>query len=321
MGSKSRFQMTEVDYAEPHFSRTQLLLKSHPEVSQLVGHTPNTAWYVLLIVSVQIAAAVGMQFLPLWAIFLASYTLGAVSNHALWVLIHESTHNLIFKKTSHSCLLQIFCNLPIIFPAAISFRHYHMKHHLHQGELDRDADLPRLFEVNWVKDSAFRKAIWQTFYFVPQIFRVFFLKIRFFDRWVVLNWAVEFSFLSALVMVCGWNSFIYLALSSVFSIGLHPLGARILQEHKVVFEQQETYSYYGPLNRVAFNVGYHNEHHDLMGVPWSRLPQLRATAPELYDTLYYHKSWTGLLVRFIRDRQIGLFSRIIRTPKRRSVSV
>jgi sphingolipid delta-4 desaturase len=72
------------------------------------------------------------------------------------------------------------------------------------------------------------------------------------------------------------------------------------------------YSYYGPLNRMCFNVGYHNEHHDLVTVPWPRLPRIRSIAPEFYDSLHAHQSWTKLLLRFLGDRRITLFSRAVR---------
>jgi sphingolipid 4-desaturase/C4-monooxygenase len=66
------------------------------------------------------------------------------------------------------------------------------------------------------------------------------------------------------------------------------------------------------LNLLAFNVGYHNEHHDLMRVPWNRLPKVRAMAPEFYNTLTYHMSWTKLWLRFLMDPSISLYSRVIR---------
>ena len=49
-----------------------------------------------------------------------------------------------------------------------------------------------------------------------------------------------------------------------------------------------------------------------MTVPWSRLPEVRHIAPEFYEGLHSYDSWTALLVRFVRDRNITLFSCIIR---------
>jgi len=108
----------------------------------------------------------------------------------------------------------------------------------------------------------------------------------------------------------------YLLLSFFFSVGLHPLGARWIQEHYLTHdEQQETFSYYGVLNAVAFNVGYHNEHHDFPSIPWNKLPQIKRTAPGYYDSLVSHKSWTVLFFRFLFDKEISLFSRVVRKER------
>jgi len=108
-------------------------------------------------------------------------------------------------------------------------------------------------------------------------------------------------------------------MSLFFSVGLHPLGARWIQRHYLTAAgesaDQETFSYYGKLNVVAFNVGYHNEHHDFPSVPWNRLPRIRAVAPEAYRSLASHRSWARLLVRFLVDRDLSLFSRMVRRER------
>ena len=126
-------------------------------------------------------------------------------------------------------------------------------------------------------------------------------RVRLLDGWTVINIVIQVACMALLVVWAGLGRSSTWSPSTVFAIGLHPLGARWIQEHFALVPGQETYSYYGPLNKVSFNVGYHNEHHDLVTIPWSRLPQVRRIAPEFYEGLHAYTSWTALLVRFVRD--------------------
>lgn len=74
----------------------------------------------------------------------------------------------------------------------------------------------------------------------------------------------------------------------------------------------ETCSYYGPLNWVTFNVGYHVEHHDFPSIPGSRLPMLAEIAPEFYKNLNYHTSWAYVLWQYITDPKVGPSARVRR---------
>ena len=215
-----------------------------------------------------------------------AYIVGATIDHALWVLIHECTHSLVFRRPAPNKLAAIVANLPLVFPAAASFARFHLLHHRHLGEMDYDADIPGPVESRIIRTSMLKAAWLAAFGAVQGLVRTHRLKkVSFFDRWIVANIIVQVSAVAALYAWLGFRPLMYLTVSSIAAIGLHPLGARWIQEHFVFAEDQETYSYYGPLNRVCFNMGYHNEHHDFVTVPWSRLPKLKAAAPEFYDTL------------------------------------
>jgi len=62
-------------------------------------------------------------------------------------------------------------------------------------------------------------------------------------------------------------------------------------------------------------VGYHNEHHDFSFVPWNNLPKIKAIAPEYYDSLESHDSWSKLVWKFLSDKNLSLFSRTLRDDK------
>ena len=81
----------------------------------------------------------------------------------------------------------------------------------------------------------------------------------------------------------------------------------------------ETCSYYGPLNWVTFNVGYHVEHHDFPSIPGSRLYLLSNIAPEFYTNLNYHTSWAYVIWKYITDPKVGPFARV-RRPYNRAKS-
>jgi sphingolipid delta-4 desaturase len=303
-----------VAYNEPHAGRGRELLAAHPELRALAGPNPVSAIWIVALVSAQFALALAVGGARWYVWVPCAYIFGATIDHALWVLIHECSHNLIFRSRTANRVMAIVANLPLVVPGAISFCKYHLLHHRHIGELDLDAGVPGPTESRVVGRSAVAKAAWITgFALVMGIVRPLRMKrIPFTDRWTVINIVVEIGCMVALGYWFGAAPFKYLVTSTVFAIGLHPLGARWIQEHFALAPNQETYSYYGPLNKVSFNVGYHNEHHDVITIPWSRLPQVRRIAPEFYDGLHSYQSWTALLVRFVRDRQITLFNYVVR---------
>jgi sphingolipid delta-4 desaturase len=295
---------------EPHRNRTKQLLSSHPELRDEIGKNPYTFLIIVICVALQVAMGYVLRDARWWVIVSVAFLFGAYVSHALWTLIHECSHNLVFGKSYWNTLAGILANLPHVFPSAVSFQRYHMKHHAFQGVYDLDADLPSRWEARLIGNSSVGKALWLLLFPFFQVARPPRLReIRMFNLWIVVNIVVQLAFDVAVYWYLGPRAFVYLLVSFFFSVGLHPLGARWIQEHYLVAPPQETYSYYGPLNRLACNVGYHNEHHDLPSIPWNRLPKVRETAPEMYNSLVYHTSWTKLLLQFIFDPRLGLYSR------------
>lgn len=302
--------------SEPHRIRTKEILGKHPEIRKLIGKNPNTIFAIIGLVTLQIVLAWLVTNQAWWIVFIAAYLIGAFADHALFVMIHECAHRLLFKKPEANRLAGILANIPQLFPSSVSFERYHIKHHSFQGVHELDADLPNYWEAKLINNFFIGKMIWLLFYPLFQVFRISRLKeIKPFDKWVALNWAVQIAFIVFISLWLGPKGIVFLLASFFFSVGLHPLGARWIQEHYLTHGEQETYSYYGPLNNVAFNVGFHNEHHDFPSIPWNKLPKIREGAPTFYNSLYYHTSWTKLFFRFLFDKEISLYSRIVRKDR------
>lgn len=305
------------DESEPHKKRTKKIITEHPEIRELIGRNPYTMLVILLCVGVQITLSVLLKDASWWLIVLASYVIGAFASHTLFICIHECAHNLVFKNRTLNTLAGIFANLPQGFPSSASFQKYHLKHHSYQGVSELDADMPFGWEARLITNSWFGKAMWLLFFPVFQLLRPFRLKeIDLLDAWTIVNWIVEIAFIAAISYFFGLKAVMYMIFSFFFSVGLHPLGARWIQEHYLTHgDEQETKSYYGVLNTINLNVGYHNEHHDFPSVPWNNLPKVKKMADEHYETLGYHTSYTVLLFQFLLDRDLSLFSRTKRSNR------
>ena len=149
----------------------------------------------------------------------------------------------------------------------------------------------------------------------------------------LFNIAAQLLFDYLLVTAFGVKPLIYLILSSFLAGSLHPCAGHFIAEHYVFNREAlaskgpaktdvpvpETFSYYGPLNLLTYNVGLHNEHHDFPAVPWTRLPVLHELAKEFYTDLPCHTSWTWVIWQFVWDREVGLWCRVKRKEGGRKV--
>jgi len=134
-------------------------------------------------------------------------------------------------------------------------------------------------------------------------------------QWEAINWITQMSFNFLIIYFLGGKAFAYLIGGTLLGLGLHPVAGHFIAEHYEFTPGQETYSYYGPINYVNFNVGYHNEHHDFPRIPWSNLPKVRKIAPEFYENLPYYDSYLKVIWNYITDPRIGPASRIKRSTK------
>ena len=173
-GSEPAF--THSDEPEPHRLRRRQILAAHPEAMALSGPAHASVLFIVGLVTLQLAVAFALRQSPWWLILIVAYVVGAVASHGLLVLIHECTHNLVWKGTRANRLLALLANVGIIFPAAMSFRKYHLLHNKYQGDLAYDGDLPGPAEIRFVGNSPFRKAIWMLLFLVVEAIRPMQLK-------------------------------------------------------------------------------------------------------------------------------------------------
>ena len=113
----------------------------------------------------------------------------------------------------------------------------------------------------------FTSAFNHQFYFYDKIYLSGIIRPKTWKSKDQLNAIVVIITDSLILYFSGVSALFYMILSLALGMGLHPVAGHFISEHYMFVEGQETYSYYGSLNKLCWNVGYHNEHHDFPRVP------------------------------------------------------
>jgi len=303
-----------VEYPQPHWDRRKRIEKDHPEIKKLYGTYPLTAAYSLAIVISQLVLSYLHKDLAVWQVTLSAWCVGAFFSHSLWVIAHDCAHRLVFESNAWNNVFLLISNMPHLIPSSYTFAYFHRLHHSNLGNSYGDPDIPNQWESRLLGHSTPGKIIWLCLLPFLQALRT----MRFSSKFVWNRWFFSNVMLNLLTSYLVWKylgvmPFYWLLISNVFCLGPHMMGARWIAEHYATHPNQETYSYYGGLvNFISFNIGYHNEHHDMVRVPWARLPLVRAMAPEYYSNLAVHPSYLLLLIQFITNDKFTLDSRVVR---------
>lgn len=297
-----------------HKARRAEILRAHPAVRSLFGPDPMVAVFGIGAMVLQFGLALLAMRLPWWGILLLAFGVGAFVMHAINCVVHECTHNLVLRSAWANKAFAQIVSLPGLVPSAVAFRHYHLLHHGFFGMRYMDSDVASHGEVRFVGRSRWRKLVWLLL--LPLSYTVWhplFVRRRLpLDGWLVANiLSTAFAWV-AVIAYGGWPAVAYLLVSTYLSVGPHPAGAHILQEHIAFDGGNGMASYYGPLNRISVNLGYHLEHHDIPQIAGWRLPQLQRLAPQFYKGQFRHTSRLRGLWQFVADSNIGLDSRPIK---------
>jgi len=296
---------------EPHRQRRKNILTAYPEIKSLFGPDIRLLPCILLLTLVQFRLSM-MSYTNPFIFILSSWLLGGTISHILSLAVHELSHGLCFEDEFSNEVLGMVANCAQGIPSMMTFKKYHLEHHLKQGHDGFDVDIPTECET-----GLFSTMVGKLLFIILQPFfyaiRPLLLNPKPITKKEILN-IVLVLISNTILYSYSPYALVYILLSDLLGLGLHPLSGHFIAEHYEFVSGQETYSYYGAANSITFNVGYHNEHHDFPRISGFRLPILTEMVP-YYKMLPNHSSWTMVLWEFITNPTMGPFSRVKRNKR------
>jgi len=302
--------------ARRHNEMRREALAAHPELRGLAGPDWRTVFALPVILAAHWGMAWSVSGAPVWVIILAAFFWGQIAIHSAGALLHETAHKLIFRGARAKLGFDI--GLEVILASygkQLTYQHEHItSHHPFIGDYERD------YEHEDVCAFQSRMQLRHDKPWVQRLLTGFTLLLHTLPlgsiigdgvlKWLNARasgrpqtdperqveaskppqWQVRLfiavslaSNLTLLALFGPWALLYHIWALSLFlgKFGIWNLG-QSLAEHEGTNEEAPTRSFYGWLNLLLFNTGYHNEHHTFSNVPWTRLPLLAKTAPEVF---------------------------------------
>lgn len=313
---RDEFEWTYTE--EPHATRREAILAAHPEIKSLFGPHWVSKYICGLTVVVQVYLSywASLSTTTWWQFLIVGYVIGGTIASSLTLAIHECSHHLFFKSVTANMWFSLFANGPLVIPYSTFFKRYHMDHHRFQGIEVIDTDIPSDLEGIFFT-TPLRKFFWVLMQPIFYAVRPKIINPKAYMSKDFLNMLVVILFNAPIIYYFGCWATYYLVFSTWMGLGMHPLASHFIAEHYTTISSKrlphhtglspikaggekrgeklypdETFSYRGKLNAVAYNVGYHMAHHDFPFVSGWRLPEVERLAPEFYDHLPSTDWWT-----------------------------
>jgi sphingolipid delta-4 desaturase len=331
------------DDARYHNELRRRVLEAHPEAANLIGPDWRTALFLAGMLAAQWTMAWAVSKTTWWIVFLVALTFGQTLYHSVGVLVHENAHRLIFRnaKARFVCDLLIE-SIQTSFGAQLIYQHNHItSHHARLGDYEGDYEHEDAYYVNarrlYRAQHPIRYrlmsigililhlapfAIVTDMFFLPTLMgRWTGLPSRDKARktgasrpsrgelWFFFSYSIAVQL--GLYLCFGFLGWLYQVwtMSLVLSRWGASIRGQILSEHYGEDSEHPTRSTYWWGNWIFYNIGYHVEHHSLSNVPWTKLPKLRAMAPEIFNISnelnYYGFWWKQVKADFTLPRRIS----------------
>ena len=268
-----------------------------------------------------IAAFTVMHF-DLLVVKLFSYLLMGFVIMGLAVLMHEASHNLMFRSASLNRWIGFLCGLPALISIS-SYRSVHLLHHAY-ARTERDPDdieAPARRSIPMVLVYYVYFLI-GTYMFIPHIAVA---------GWERANRRMRMRIFTEYGLIVGFIAFAFVVFptKTVLNLWVYPLivaaqlvNLRGVAEHGLTtsgnpFTATRTVLSNKFVSFFMCNGNYHLEHHLFPGVPWYNLPRVHHLLEDEYRQAgsSVYRSYTEFLMDFFKASWSGITPNVRLIPK------